>query len=195
MMLKKVLGISLLCLAAPALAGDLSYDYVEFGYQKVEFDDDLFPGIDIDGDGFDISGSFEVGEDWFIDVGYSKLDFDFGVDLEQLQIGGGWHTDISPNTDFFATLSYVSAEVSASGFGSVDEDGFGATVGVRGMLAEDWELGGSIAYVDLGDGADGTAFSAWLLYSISDAFSAGFTISTDDDLTGYGLSGRFYFGK
>lgn len=194
-MLKKVLGISLLFLAAPAVAGDLSYDFVQLGYQKVEFDDNFFPGADIDGDGFGVSGSFELNEDWFIGVGYSKLDFDFGVDLEQLQIGGGWHTAISPNTDFFATLSYVSAEVSASGFGSVDEDGFGATAGVRGMLAEDWELGGSINYVDLGDGADDTGFSAWLLYSISSAFSAGFTISTDDDVTGYGLSGRYYFGQ
>ena len=100
---------------------------------------------------------------------------------------------MSENADFFATLSYVSAEASASGFESVDEDGFGATVGVRGMVGDNVELAASIGYVDLGDAGDGTSFGVSGLYSFTESFALGLFINTDDDVTGYGLGARFYF--
>ena len=102
---------------------------------------------------------------------------------------------MSQNADFFATLSYVSAEVSASGFGSADEDGFGVSIGLRGMVAEQVELAGSIGYVDLGDAGDGTSIGASAYYNFTEAFALGLFLETDDDVTGYGLSGRFYFGN
>ena len=195
-MFKKILGLSLIVFAAPALAGDLNYNFVQLGYQKVDLDDDFFDSS-IDGDGYGISGSFEVGESWFITAGYSKLEFDtdfgFNVDLDQLGIGVGWHTDMSENADFFATLSYVQAEASASGFESEDEDGFGMTVGIRGMLGEKVELEGSIGYVDLGDAGDGTSFGVSGLYNFTETFALGLFVETDDDVTGYGIGARFYF--
>ncbi len=77
-----------------------------------------WPGSAFDGDGFGIGGSFEVGESWFVGVGYSTIGFDFGIDLDQISVGGGYHAGLSDRTDFFATLSYLSVEVSASGLGS-----------------------------------------------------------------------------
>ena len=92
-MFRKILGLTLVVFAAPALAGDLSYNFVQLGYQKVDFDND-FVDSSIDGDGFGISGSFEVGESWFISAGYSKLqldtDFGFDVDYDELGLGVGW---------------------------------------------------------------------------------------------------------
>jgi outer membrane protein assembly factor BamA len=186
------LGITLLVFAAPAFAGDLSYNYVQLGYQKIDFDDDIAPGVSIDGDGFGIAGSFEIGESWFVGLGYAKSDFDFGIDLEQTSLGLGWHGPISDKADVFATLSYVQAEVSASGFGSVDDDGYGVSVGVRGMVSERFELGGSLGYVDFGDG-DGTSFGANALYSITETFAAGVFVETDDDITSYGVGLRVYW--
>lgn len=194
-MLKNILGASLFVLAAPALAGDLSYNFVEVGYQKVDLDEDPLPGVSVDGDGYGIGGAFEVGESWFITAGYSKVEFDFNIDLDQLGLGVGYHVDVSPNADFFATLSYVRAEASVSGFESVDEDGFGATIGIRGMVGEKVELSGSIGYVDLGDGGDGTSFGVAALYNVTDAIALGLNIETDDDVTGYGIGARFYFGN
>lgn len=197
-MLKKILGLSLIVFAAPALAGDLNYNFVELGYQKVDLDDDFLVSS-IDGDGFGIGGSFEVGESWFITAGYSKLEFDtnigfgFSVDYDELGLGVGWHTDMSENADFFATLSYVRAEASVSGFDSVDEDGFGATIGIRGMVGEKVELAGTIGYVDLGDAGDGTSFGVSGLYNFTESFALGLFVNTDDDTTGYGLGARFYF--
>lgn len=189
-MFKKVLGLSLLVFASPALAGDLSYNYLELGYQRIDVDD-----INVDGDGFVLGGSFEVGEDWFIAASYGTAELDFGVDFDQLEAGVGYHMDMSPNADFFAKLSYVSVEASVPGFGSADDDGFGVRIGVRGMVSEQVELSGSIGYVDLSDSGDNTSFGAAALYSFTDAFALGFVVDLDDDVTAYGLVGRFYFGN
>ena len=191
---KLLLGTALVFALSPAFAGDLSYNFIEIGYQKADLDDDL-AGFSIDGDGYGIAGAFEVGENWFIAVGYSALDFDFGVDLDQLSVGGGYHFGMSESTDFFATLSYLTAEISASGFGSLDEDGYGVAIGVRSLLTDKVELSGSIGYSDLGDGADGTAFNVGALYSLTENFAVGFDIGIDEDVTLYGIGGRFYFGN
>ena len=193
-MYKKLLGITLALLATPALAADLSYSFVELGYQRAELDDQL-AGFDVDGDGFGISGSFEINENWFVPISYNSLGFDFGVDLDQASAGIGYHTGLSNGSDFFATLNYLRAEVSASGFGSADEDGYGVTAGIRGMLTDSVELSGSLSYSDLGNGADGTAFGASALYNFSESFALGFNLGIDEDVTIYGLGARFYFGN
>lgn len=193
-MLKKWLSLVLLFSVSPAFAGGLSYNFVELGYQNAELDDDI-AGFSVDGDGYGIRGSFEVGDSWFIAASYGTLDFDFGVDLDQLSVGGGFYMNLSERVDFFASLSYIQAEVSASGFGSVDEDGYGVAVGMRGMVADRFEVNGSLKYSDLGDGADGTAVAAQALYSFTDAFALGLNIETDDDVTIFGIGGRFYFGN
>lgn len=187
-MFRKVLGLSLVLLASPALAGDISYNYLQLGYQKIEFDD-----FNVDGDGFGVAGSFEVGESWFVGLSYSQADFDFGIDLDQIAAGVGWHTAMSNNSDFYALVQYVQAEASASGFESVDEDGFGFTIGVRGMVTDNVEIGGSIGYVDLGDAGDSTTFGANALYNFTENFAAGLFFAVDDDVTGYGAGIRFYW--
>lgn len=191
---KLLLGTALVFAMSPAFAGDLSYNFIEIGYQEAELDDDL-AGFSFDGDGFGVGGSFEVGESWFVGVSYSTIGFDFGIDLDQISVGGGYHAGLSDRTDFFATLSYLSVEVSASGLGSVDEDGYGVAIGVRSMLTDNVELNGSLGYSDLGDGADGTAFNVGALYSFTESFAVGFDIGIEEDVTLYGLGGRFYFGN
>lgn len=190
-MYRLTVSLLALVLAGPVFAGDLSYNFIEGRYQKVEFD---AGSIDVDGDGFGIGGSFEINENVFAVASYSTADFDFGIDLNQLSLGVGYHVDVSPNADFFATLSFVRAEVEASGFGSEDEDGFGAAIGMRGMVSDQVELFGTLSYVDLGDD-DGTAIGGGALYSFTDTFALGANIEFDDDVTTYGISARLYFGQ
>lgn len=192
-MFRKLLVTSLALLAFPAFANDISYNYVQLGYQKIDIDD---PGIgfDVDGDGFGVAGSFELNDSWFVGIGYSQADFDFGIDLDELAAGVGWHTTMSNNSDFFALLQYVRAEASISGLpGSLDEDGFGFTIGVRGMVTENIEIGGSIGYIDLGDAGDGTSFGANVLYNFTENFAAGLFLDFEEDATGYGGGVRFYW--
>lgn len=183
-------GALLVMMSAPALAEQPSYDFFQLTWQTVELDDSF---IDVDGDGFGLSGSFEVGQDWHIIAGYSDIGLDFGVDLKEFGIGAGYHTEIAPNTSLFANLLWVNFDVSASGFGSADESGLGASVGIRSNVTDKVELAGSISYVDLGDGADGTSFGVGAWYHFTDAFSLGVVGDFDDDVTALGLGGRFYF--
>ena len=190
-MFKKSLGILLLAAASPAMA-DISYNYVDVGVQRIELDAGVF---EVDGDGFGVAGSFEIAEDWFLQAAYGTLDFDFGVDLDQTVLGIGYKRPLSSTRDVFATVSYVRAEASASGFSSVDDDGFGISVGIRAMLTDEFEFNGALGYVDLDDGGDNTSVSAGLLYSFTDTFALGVGVDFDEDVTSYGILGRIYFGK
>lgn len=194
-MLRKVCGLTLLLLAAPTFAADISYNFIGAEYQEIDIDSGFLGGFDIDGDGYGIEGSFELNENWFIGASYSKADFDFGVDLDQLMLGAGYHVPITNNADFYGMFSYVSAEASIDGFDSIDEDGYAATIGLRGMIGERFELNGSLAYVDLGNGGDSTSFGGGALYNFSDAFAAGFSVGIDDDVTTYGIGLRVYFDR
>jgi len=195
-MIRKSLSIALLLLAGPVLAADISYNFAQVGYQWITLED-VVPGVDVDGDGFGVGGSFEVGDSWFIQAAYQQASFDFGVDFDQVSAGVGYHAALSQSADFFATLSYVAVEASVSGpiTGSASENGYGATIGLRGMVTDKLELDGTIGYVDLGDGADGTSFGAAAIYNFTDMFSLGLDVGFEEDAVSYGVGMRFYFGK
>lgn len=194
-MLRKSCGLILLLLAAPTFAADISYNFIEARYQEIDVDGGVFGGFDIDGDGYGIGGAFELNENWFLAASYGKADFDFGVDLDEIMLGAGYHVPISDNADFYGMFSYINSELSAGGPVSVDEDGYAATIGVRGMIGDRFELTGSLAYVDFGDGGDTTAFGAGALYNFSDVLAAGFSVDIDDDVTVYGIGFRVYFDR
>ncbi len=180
-------------LAAPAKADSPSYNFIQAGYQSIEID--IGAGFDVDGDGYGLGGSFEIGDNMFAFASYATADFDFGVDLNQLQAGLGYRLGLTDNTDFFASLAYVDAEVEASGFGSVDDSGYGATIGVRSNVSDLIELFGEVAYVDFGSGGDSTAVGGGIWFNLTDSFALGLGAAFDDDVTSYGASARLYFGK
>lgn len=188
-MLRSIAALTALAFAAPVLADGVSYNYIEGGYQRVEFDDAFG---DVDGDGFGLGGSFAVNDSWHIFANYSTADFDFDVELDQLAIGGGFHTPISDAVDFVANFSYVRLDASANGF-SADDDGFGLTAGLRGMAADRLELAGFIDYVDLDQSGDDTSIRGEAWYSFTENFALGFTLGSGDDVTSYGIGGRVYF--
>ncbi len=194
-MLRKFFGLALLVLAAPTYATDISYNFIEAGYQEIDVDGGFFGGLDIDGDGYGVGGSFELNENWFIGASYSKADFDYGADYDEVMLGAGYHVPISDNADFYGMISFINAEASIDGLGSADEDGYAATIGLRGMISDRFELNGRLSYVDFGNGGDTTAFGAGALYNFSDAFAAGFSIDIDDDVTAYGIGFRVYFDR
>ena len=182
-----------LFLAFPAMAESPNFNFIELGYDFVDLD--LGGGADVDGDGFAVGGSFEIGDNMFGFVSYADTGFDFNVDLTQLQAGLGWRTGLTDSTDFFARAAYVDAEVNAPGFESIGESGYGVGIGVRSNVSDLIELYGEVAYVDLGSDADSTAFGAGIYFTISDSFALGLGAAVDDDVTSYGASARFYFGN
>lgn len=183
-----LVAAALVSLTAPALADGPSYNYIEGSYERAEID---VSGGDVDGDGFGIAGSFEIGDQVHLFAGFRSFDFDFNVDLDELTVGLGWHPALTDTTDLVFELGYVSAEAEAFGF-DADEDGFRSSLGVRSMLSPQFELAGRLNYTDLGDGDD-TSISGEGWYSLNEAFAIGGGIEFGDDTTIYGIGVRWYF--
>ncbi len=192
-MFRLLTAAAAVALTVPALAEQPSYNYIQGGYQRIDVDGG--PVADFDGDGFGLGGSFEIGENWHVNAGYSTVDFGFGVDLNQANVGFGFHTGISENTSFFADLSWLRAEADAGGLGSASDDGYGIAIGLRSNLTDNFELAGHLAYADLGDGADGTSVGAAAWYNFNKSFAIGLFADVEEDATGYGVGARVYFGR
>ena len=179
-------AIVALALAPTAVLADSpDYTYIEGGYINADFDGGG------DADGFGISGSAEVGENIFMFAGYSSIG-DAGVDLNSFDVGIGYKSAISDTTDVNVSIAYVSAEIDFGFFGSNREDGYALDVSLRSMVSNEFELNGGITYVDLGGGADDTAFNVGGVYSFNDSFAVTGGISFSNDVTTFGIGGRFY---
>jgi len=174
--------------AAPALADDLNYTYIEGGYVDTELDG----GIDVDGDGLLLEASFAITESLFVAGGYTTQDFDLGVDYDRVQVGVGGHVSLAPNFDLVGQLSYVDVTVDTP-FGDFDDDGFGAMVGVRSRILEVVELEGGLSYVDLDDGGDDTALNLRGRYYFTPALAAGVGLDIGDDVTTWRATLRYQF--
>ena len=199
-------SIGMLALTAAAAsftyASELNYTYVEVGYLDTEVDDS---GIDIDIDGFGISGSVAIGDTFFVTAAYVDQDgdgsdrflSDFDAEGEQFSVGLGAHWALSDSIDIVGTVSYidVEAEIDVPGFGSVsaDDDGFGLGIGLRGKAGDAIELEGGLQYVDLDDSGDDTAIFLEGRYYFSDNFAAGVGVSFSDDETSWEIGARYEF--
>lgn len=184
---------ALMLSSATAMAEGPSYSFIQANYQEVDID--LGGGFDADGDGYGVAGSVAINDSWFVFASYTASEFESVIDLDQTTLGGGWNSAISEQTDWFVTLAYIDLGVSAPGFGSASDSGFGANVGVRSMLNPNFELYGSLGYSDLGDGGDGTAVAAGLWYTVAGNLALGLGAEVGSDVTTYGLGIRLYFDK
>ena len=191
-MLRSVLFAALIAFSASASAEGFDYNYLSLSYEQIDIDDGTF---NADGDGFGISGSFEISDSFFLFAGYSMGELESVLDVDQLSAGVGWHTPVGDRLDFVAGLSYERIELSASGLGSADEDGYGAEIGLRYQATDAVELNGGINYVDYGNDGDDTGFGVGALIGVTDNIDVGLHGNWADDTSVYGISGRFYFGN
>jgi opacity protein-like surface antigen len=188
-MLRSTLIFLLLALSAAASAEDFNYNYVSAGFGTIEFD-----GVNADGDGFAIGGSFAISDSFHVFAGYDTADLDFGVDANTWNAGIGYNTSVSDAIDLVAKLSYEYFEIDVPVAGSVDDNGLGLGVGLRFAASEAVELNAGIDYVDYSDGGDDTFFVLGGRYNFNNAFSVGLDGRWGDDISRYAISGRYYFG-
>lgn len=172
-----------------------NWNYVQGSYITAESDDSEFK---IEPDGFGINGSFLVNDNVFLSAGYSSLSdeiYDVDLDLNQGSVGLGYRHGISENTDVFGAVSYEYIELEAdSNFGSdsVDESGYGLTVGLRSMVGDAFELNGQIGYIKIDDESE-TAVGVSAFYHFTEQFSVGGGYTVQDDLDTLSASVRFSF--
>jgi len=190
-MLRLVSGTLLLTFALSAFAEQPNYNYIEGGYQLTELD---LGGVNnVDGDGLYLGASFVVAENWHVVGAFSTVGLDFGIDVSTLQVGGGFHAEISENASFYTDLLWVSTEVDTGNFAAVDDSGYGIEIGVRSNLTEQFEVAVNVSYIDFGNGNDGTAVGGEAWYKVGETFALGATVDFDEDVTVLGLGLRVDF--
>jgi hypothetical protein len=187
-------GLAALLLAGGAQAQDgPNYNYLQFGYLHVDFDD-----TDVDGEAWSLGGSAAITDMFHVIGSYDDgdLDGDFGVDVDfsRLRLGAGINYALTSTTDLVGDLYYLDVEVDPDGPGEADEDGFGLKAGVRSMLSDQLELNGGLRYEDLGgDLDDETSIYAGAVYSFTEQWGVYGGAEFGDDASEYGIGARFYF--
>jgi Ax21 family sulfation-dependent quorum factor len=135
-MKKITLLASALILALP-LAGqaqEISYDYIEGGYSRVD--------SIVDADGWALNGSVALTDEFHAFGGYTQNEFDnSNVDLDIFNIGIGYNHAFSSKLHGLARVGYENFD---SNFGG-SLDAWFTEVGARGVLGshvEGWALAG-----------------------------------------------------
>lgn len=181
-----VLLSGLLCLPALGLAqqsgpGDVSYSYAELRY------------VDVDengGDGLRLNGSFDLGNNWIIVGGITSLDFNQNVDLTTIEIGGGYVYAVHEDFDLVATARFVDAEVDTP-FGDADDSGIALSAGLRGLIAPQFEVRGSVNHLNLDD--SDTYLELAGDYYFTPQLAAGLSVEFAGDSDLLTLGGRWFF--
>ena len=185
-------AILALGLGTQAFAADgLSYNLIEGGYVSGEVKGD---GLDLEGDGFVISGSVELGQGVFAFGSVNDIEYDgnSGISTNLFNAGVGTHWALSPDLDLVSGISWERVEAKVGGIAASD-DGIGLSVGLRGMF-DRLELAGTVKYSDFGHNTNDFTLIGSGRYYFTPAFAAGPDISHNDDGTNWGISFRYDFG-
>jgi hypothetical protein len=168
----------------------LPYTYVDLSYISVNAD-----GWDDDPTGGSIAGSYGFNENWFISAGFGHATgHALGVDIDQdvFSLGVGYHYPMSPMADLVAGLSFLRLEVSSDALGASDStNGHEIDVGVRAMLAPQFELAGGVSFVDYEDLDSDTVLGVQGVYYPSTNVGLFIGLSTSSDADGFSVGVRF----
>jgi hypothetical protein len=183
MMNKKLLASAILSvLSFGTMADTPSFDKIEVGFSSFDFD--LGVG---DIDGFELKGSKEINDNFYVAGDYSKLS-ENGYSYSLTTVGVGYKNDISTSSTFFAELDYAKIDAD----GGVDADGYELTSGIRSMLTNKVELMAAIEYADI-DGNDTTSLVLGSAYNLTDNFALYADYKYESELSRYGVGVRFNF--
>ncbi len=149
--------------------------------------------VDVDiagGDGFSIGGSYRTSGNWFILGTLTDVDFNNDVEAFTIELGGGYIWPYRPDWDLLATVQYINTDVDGPG-GSVDDNGLSLAGGVRGRLAPQFEVRGSVNHVTIGD--DDTFIELAGDYYFSREFAAGLSFDIGGDVDTFSVGVRWFF--
>jgi len=199
-MKKMFLAIPLSMAVSMAMAeNDINWNYVSLSHHSVNVDGVAELGIDDSTfDGFGISGSALLSNNFFITGGYTELSGDilyFDGDIDTAAIGLGYRHSISNSTDIYGVVSYqhVNTKIDFGGYSESDSDNATEVdVGVRSMVSDSIELMGAINYVT-GYGNSDTGETVSAVYHFNKSLGIGLEYSHFQDSYGFGVSGIWFF--
>lgn len=186
-------------LGAQAMAAEgLSYTHLEVAYNRgeINLEDTGGSNVEIDLDGFSVSGSAALSDRFFAFASFTSLKLDGSVKHKPLSAGLGLHWGLSPSIDLVTGLSFERIKYSSS-LVSMGENGYGISAGLRGALGERAELSGQIKHIDHGDFGSDRVFTVGGRFHFTDMFAAGLDFSWRDKLPQdiWSLSLRYSFGR
>jgi hypothetical protein len=174
-------AIAALC-APSALLADMNYTNFEIDYLDLDADSG------VNGDGFEIGGSWELNDQFHLFGSWADQSYDGGADGETLEVGAGWSHGFSDTLDFVGTLSLVDAEVE-----SFSDDGLALGGGIRSRLGESFELDAGLKYVDLDESGSDTGIIVGGRYYFNDSMALGASLDSYDDADTLRLGFRWEF--
>jgi hypothetical protein len=147
---------SILCSLAPSAAfAQMRYSAFDASYIDVELDGGI---TNVDGDGFEIGGSYELNDKIFLLGKWQDQSLDFGIDGRAIELGAGLHHPLGETVDFVATLTYIDLEVELGNI-TADDDGLAIGGGIRARVAESFEVDAGLKLVDLDSSGSDTGFN------------------------------------
>ena len=185
--LKTALAGLLLVLAAHAAwaADGVSYSYIDVNYVNTDLENGP------SGDGFGARGSVGFGGNFFVFAEFLTLDFD-NVDADQYAVGLGGFMELTGEIDLTGRIGYVEADLSGDGGLGGSDDGYMASLGVRGRMVA-FELEGQGIYRDFSDGGDEFALNIAGRYYFTENFAAAAEYEIGDDAQNFIVGIRFTF--
>ena len=137
------LGLMAVLPFAASASDNLSYNYVEGDYAKIDANGG-------DADGWAFKGSYAFLPNWSVFGDYSKQSLDNSdLDVQQWRIGAGYNYAIAKDTDLVARVAYNKFNPDRLANGSKrDFDGYSAEVGIRNAFGEHFEVYAMAGYED-----------------------------------------------
>lgn len=178
-----LLLFTLLATANASASNNLSYDFAELRFIDTE-------AGSVDGDGFEIAGSYNIQDNWLLVGGFTTLDFN-SVDVTLLEAGGGYVWPQNNQFDLFATGSIVRADIDA-GANDDSDTGFRVVGGIRTRFAPNFEGRAELNYIDIED--SDTFIELGGDYYVSPQFAIGGTLDVGSDNDELTIGVRWFFG-
>lgn len=171
----------------------ISYDYFHVGGTQAEVD---VLGLDIDADGPELEGAFEVGRYVYLFASFASVEFDDieDADAEFRVYGAGAHYDFQDNLSVYAGLGYTQGDLEA-GNASAGDDGLYLRAGVRYMPGRRFEVRGGIERADFDGLGDDIALTVGGNVYLTDVVTVDLGYRHYDDISFASVGARFFFGN
>ena len=174
-------AVASLGLAAPAMAQNLNYNFIDGRYLDGEVGN-------TDVDGFGISAQALINPNFYVLGGYSSVEPDNGPgELDVIRAGLGYGHGLAAATDLNGEVLYLNADA-----GSNDDSGIELGLGLRHRFTEVFEGKAGVRYVDVFNDDD-TFVEVGGLAHLTPQFAVGIDYTSGDIFDGFSVGGRFNF--
>lgn len=190
------------------LAESPNWTFVEASYVSSEGSG----GANLEPEGFEVAGSYGLGQWAFVDLRYLEEDDDTNTRIlgtkgkleltrERLSMGVGAAWRVVDTTDIYGRVAYedwtLDAKFKFDGSNVSDDDnenGYSVGAGVRSMVWQALELRAEVNYVDVDKIMDGeTGYQLGAYYTFAEHITVGASYEELDDYETYRATLRYQF--